>query len=466
MSDVTLAATALALASLCLGACGDDADPFADLVRVSGDSPFTPACNEGQSGRSFRNSEVEPFVAVDPTDPLHLIGVWQQDRWSNGGASGNLTAVSFDGGETWSIGSAAFSGCTGGDYERATDPWVTITPEGVAFQIALAFDATSSRNAILVSRSDDGGRAWGAPVTLIEDTDPDVFNDKCAITADPLDPTRVYAVWDRITGLLEPTMPIGTGPTLFARFTGTEWEPARAIYDPGLDAQTLGNVIVVLPDGTLVDVFNQIEGFSGDDATRRIGLIRSTDQGLTWSAPVFVAPLRPAGVVVDDVFLRSGTELVSIAVDPSSGALHLVWEEGSFSGGARDGIAMTTSLDGGLTWSAPRQIGQDREVPAFLPTVAVAPDGVIAVTYYDLGDDVIAWLLTSTDGGATFSERPLTGSFGLRHTRLGDFYFLGDYQGLVARTAGAGGFLPFFSVGGPSDDDPTNIYVPRPAPTD
>ena len=33
------------------------------------------------------------------------------------------------------------------------------------------------------------------------------------------------------------------------------WEPARSIYDPGQNDQTIGNQIVVLPDGTLVDLF-------------------------------------------------------------------------------------------------------------------------------------------------------------------------------------------------------------------
>ena len=61
----------------------------------------------------------------------NLIGVWQQDRWSNGGARGLRTAYSIDGGVTWGTAQAKFSRCTGGnaanggDYARASDPWVT-----------------------------------------------------------------------------------------------------------------------------------------------------------------------------------------------------------------------------------------------------------------------------------------------------------------------------------------------------
>ena len=77
----------------------------------------------------YVSGEVEPYVAVSPADPAFLVGGWQQDRWSDGGASGNSSAVSVDGGETWTVvedtkhsicsgGTAA----NGGDYERSTDP--------------------------------------------------------------------------------------------------------------------------------------------------------------------------------------------------------------------------------------------------------------------------------------------------------------------------------------------------------
>ena len=35
----------------------------------------------------YLNGEVEPWVAVNPRNPLNVVGVWQQDRWSDGGAN-------------------------------------------------------------------------------------------------------------------------------------------------------------------------------------------------------------------------------------------------------------------------------------------------------------------------------------------------------------------------------------------
>src|SRR5712671_6078478 len=112
-----------------------------------------------QNETFFPDAEVEPFLAVDPADPAHLIGVWQQDRYSGGGAAGLLASISFDAGKTWATASAPFSHCTGGtpvnggDYHRASDPWVAISPDGTAHQLALAFDggAGSGHRVILDS---------------------------------------------------------------------------------------------------------------------------------------------------------------------------------------------------------------------------------------------------------------------------------------------------------------------------
>jgi hypothetical protein len=55
------------------------------------------------------------------------------------------------------------------------------------------------------------------------------------------------------------------------------------IYDPGVNNQTVGNQIVVQPNGTLVNFFNEVRNFRGRDGTISSGfnvsLIRSTDKG-------------------------------------------------------------------------------------------------------------------------------------------------------------------------------------------
>jgi hypothetical protein len=466
-----------ALGALCLVAvagCGDNTlpDPFLGLVRVSGQTPFEDGCGGPQQGRSFPGIEVEPSLAVDPTNPAHIVGVWQQDRWANGGANGIGTAASFDGGATWTPSTPHFGRCAGGnagnggDYERATDPWVAFAADGSVFQIALMFDATSARNAMAASRSTDGGLSWNEPVVLRGDSDPDVFNDKDSITADPTDPGRVYAVWDRLTGMLQPTQPIGTGPTWFARTTDGVWEPARPIFDPGVDAQTIGNVIAVLPDGTLICVFDLITGASSQAPISMLAAIRSPDKGLTWSAPTMISVMSGVGVrdPNNHDFIRSGNDLPEIAVDRASGVAYIVWEQ-AHPGTAIDGIAMVSSSDGGVTWSAPVLINGAPGAAAFTPVVAVAADGTVGVMYYDLRDANLAdasmfrssaWLAISHDRGVTWHDEPLGASFDLRPAALVNTYFLGDYEGLA--TSGEM-FLPFF-VGATLDSgDKTDVFV-------
>src|ERR1700694_3829003 len=74
--------------------------PFA-IVRVSANTPFRAGCTGTlpQPGTLYPNAEVEPYVSVNPTNQDNVIGVWQQDRYSNGGARGLMTGLSRDGGK-------------------------------------------------------------------------------------------------------------------------------------------------------------------------------------------------------------------------------------------------------------------------------------------------------------------------------------------------------------------------------
>ena len=445
-----------AAASLC--------SPAAVLVdavtRASGLSPFATGC-EGvpTTGVAHTGAEVEPSIAVNPTSPNNLIGAWQQDRWSNGGARGLGSAYSLDGGGTWTRTSVPFSRCSGGtaanggDYERATDPWVTFAPDGTAYQIALGFNSQrNGDNAILVARSTDGGRTWSNPVTLKRDGAAN-FNDKEAITADPTDPRYVYAVWDRLTG--------NNGPTWFARTVdgGATWEPARNLYDPDPNSQTINNQIVALPDGTLVLFFTEIANVGAPNI--RLRVMRSADKGATWSAPITIAANQSIGTVDPETGtgIRDGSILGSIAAG-NDGTLAVAWQDSRFSGN-HDDIAFSRSTDGGFTWSAPLRVNGGSAAmtaPALLPAVAVRDDGVIGVAYYDLRANTadpntlptLYWLATSSDG-VTWTERQLAGPFDYTKAALaGGRYFIGDYMGMV--TIGTS-FVPFF---GQTTGDPNN----------
>ena len=442
------------------------------LVLASGPSPFA-SCAIGGPGTNYPNTEIEPWVDVNPTNPNNIIGVFQQDRWSNGGAHGLVATVSHDGGATWTESWAHFSLCSGGnasnggDFERASDPWVSFAPNGHAYQIAITFNASNGTNGVLVSKSTNGGDTWSDPVTLRRDNAdvaPFFFNDKESITADPTNANNVYAIWDRTRFPSELANPNALhsfafrGDIMFSRTTngGLTWEPARALFEPRSNQFSIGNQIVVLPDGTLVDIFNFEKG-SGRQPSPSVfsqAVIRSTDHGLTWSSPIVISNDDSLPVRDPDTGepVRAGTFLPDIAVDPSDGTLYAVWADGRFSKRDHDDIALSRSTDGGLTWSDPIKVNESPSgVTAFTPSVHVTPDHVVAVTYYDFrnntSDPNTLWtdyfIVHSHNHGLTWgNEAQITStSFDMKTAPFAGGFFVGDYEGLDNI---GNHFVPFF----------------------
>lgn len=437
-------------------------------LLVSGDTPFAPGCSGSANGTEYRNAEVEPQVAVNPLNPGNMVVSWQQDRWSSGGASGVVSAVTFDGGVTWTRSAFAVSRCgggsaaNGGDYSRATDPWVTFSPSGTVFQMALAFNVGSlqpgSTSAMLVARSSDGGRTWSTATPLIV-SGSDFFNDKNAITADPTDARYVFAVWDRLARA-------GGGPSLLARTTdgGASWEAATVIYDPGPQSQTIGNQVVVLPNGNVINVFTQIDPGPNSTQAASIRVIRSTDKGATWSGPIRVADLLAVGArdTVTGQTIRDGSILPAIAVAPNGHVL-VVWQDSRFSGGVVDGIALSRSTDGGVTWSAPTQVNRAPTVAAFTPSIRVSIDGTIGITYFDLRSNTAdpttlptELILTRSVDGVNWREVRLTPGFDLDTAPVAaGGYFIGDYHGLAVNDA----FIPVYVRTTGSTTNRTDVYA-------
>jgi hypothetical protein len=422
-------------------------------VRVSRATPFTDACLAVPAGSTVHtNAEVEPHLAVDRTNPNHIVASWQQDRLSDGGARGLLTSVSIDGGATWDAPQPApFSQCAGGEFARVSDPWVAVSGNTV-LQIGIAFtgaaNTVGSRSAVAVSRSLDGGVTWGSTVLLVDDDGNRLFNDKEALTIDSTDARFVYAVWDRI-GLDE------HGPTLLARSTngGASWEPATTIYDPGAERQTIGNVAVTTPDGAVHVFFVELGPDPDNPATTEahVAVIRSTDKGATWSGPTRIAELFPVGTLTPSLGrpVRTGEILGTFAADPDDGTLYAVWQDARFTAGEHDAIALSRSTDGGFTWSVPAPVNARLDVPAFTPTLSVLPGGAIGVLYYDFRQPGTAtyqptdlWLATSSNA-LDWAETRLAGNFDMFDAPEAGGLFVGDYQGLDA--ANASTFVALYS---------------------
>jgi hypothetical protein len=503
MTDRTFSIWISAAALLCLaaGVLPAAAQTATPLVQITTHDTFATCTADAVAqqeteldGTLYPNTAIEPWVAIDPTNPKRLLVVHQQDRWTGPGARGNVGNLSTDGGATWNETiPPGVTDCTGGEFARASDPWVTFAPDGTAYAFSLVvnpggrnpngFEATGG--GMIVSRSNDHGESWGAPITLITDG-AHAFNDKNSITADPHDSRFVYAVWDRLVLGAGAAPQLGLdgvvamqnrlfrhgahpkqGPTLFARTTngGASWETPRVIFDPGIDSQTINNTIVVLPNGDVFDFFTEILS----SGAVNIAFVRSTDKGATFDAtPTVVTdielPSSGAEVATPDSqeAVRDASGMFSVAVDPASGALYLAWQECSVSKSKCSNsvpissIAFSQSTDNGKTWSAPTRINQTPQIlanplrsQAFIPAIVPAGSGTLAVTYYDFRNDVDTPGLELADYFAAFctpsaskpcsdpanwgNELRLTPkSFNMLDAPVAGGHFLGDYMGLAA----------------------------------
>ena len=441
-------------------------------------SPFANCDNQNLAGANV-NAEVEPWLAVDPTNSDYAVA-WQQDRWGDpneGGAHGLIAWSSVSGTNSW----APFTTCSGGlaanngNYDRASDVWLSYGPDGRLYQSALVFDELTGRNGITVSTSTDDGQTWSAPSTVVSSPQKSFTHgfDKESVTADPTRPGVAYVVWDRYSNQL-PDFSSGNGqnadkgPAYMSMTTdgGKSWSAAKPMYTQGNG--TLGNQLVVLKDGTLVDFFTNFV-FSGKAGgyTEDLASVRSTNGGNSWSNPTVVSNMQPNGTVDprNGNYVRAGDSLFDVALGPT-GALYAVWEDARFNG--VDQVAFSKSTNGGLSWSTPMKISETPPnanallTQAFTPSVDVSDNGTIAVTYYDFRNYTAGSMLpttysaiTSTDGGSSWSSELTLSTSDMEYAPSAGGLMIGDYEAL----AHAGNtFLTAFEVGN-SQADPTDIDV-------
>ena len=325
---------------------------------------------------------------------------------------------------------------------------------------AISFDQSTARNAVTAATSTNGGQTWSNLATLQSFDTAQFFTDKNSITADPLKPGVAYAVWDTLTeptsnprALLHTQASSGPGYLSMTTDGGKTWSTPKIIFPTVSQQQTIGNQIVVdrTHPGNVYDFANWIQPpNSVTKSNSTVALVKSTDGGQTWSKPQVVATLGTVGVVDPNTGagIRTGDIIPEPAIDPNTGKLYVVWQDGRFSGGAYDTVALSSSTDSGITWTPPTQVSTPTGRAAFTPNISVASDGTVGITYYDFRELLAGntttlptdyWFKSSKDGlSADTQVHPV---FDMMTAPNAGGFFVGDYQGLA--TTGSS-FRPFY----------------------
>ncbi len=235
----------------------------------------------------------ESSIAVNPIDPTNLIGSAVDYR----GSSSTWAYYSKDGGKTWAN---VTLGTARSGWTSSNDPSVCFDHTGRGYLCYGGFrregNVQFGENGIFVSSTNDGGTTWDMRHTAViihtgQQTADSAFEDKYYIHADTA----------------------GASP-----YRGHLYIPWKRVINR--------------------------------DSSTQIVIVKSTDQGRTWSAPVAVSDRFP-GTSEATTFGQS----FPLARTGPDGSVHLVWNSGT-----ENALRYARSLDGGATWTAPRIIHQYR----------------------------------------------------------------------------------------------------------
>ncbi len=412
--------------------------PAAAPIQISSD-PFT-------NPDSQHATQVEPDTFAFGST---IVSAFQSGRYFDGGSSDIGFATSQNGGVSWTPGflpSTTVNSTPPGPYARISDPAVAYDAKHDVWMIcSLGLDSAPSGEAVLISRSTDGGLNWSAPVVVSSTPG---FYDKTWIVCDNT-PTSLhygncYATWDDANAgdrLLNSTSSDG----------GLTWGPKKATTD---NAAGLGGQPLVQPNGKVI--VPALSAFAN-----QIIAYRSRNGGTRWRAAKVVSNV----IAHDPAGNLRALPLPSAEVD-ASGKVYVVWSDCRFRAGcASNDIVMSTSTNG-KTWSAPVRIPIDptnSTVDHFIPGIAVdrtssGNTARLALTYYfyptanctQATCQLSVGFVSSINGGATWSApQTLAGPMTLTNlASTNQGFMVGDY---ISTSFSGANAVPVFAVGGPKN---------------
>jgi hypothetical protein len=337
----------------------------------------------------------EEEIAMDPNNTCQMVGAIS-DFSIRGGFNTTKFSATYDFGVTWHEGFLPVSG-TGvkgkvatGDllFDANSDPVVAIDRGGRVYVSNLCFNSGKSpvnnpENGIYVAVKPLGSQA--SPLTFaVSDVHRVVanlaknntnFEDKPWMTVDNSNSsTREGNVYVTWTRFTSTDM------IMFTRSTdhGVTWSAPVQVSDPSHNGQVQGSQVATAPNGDIY-VFYEYSPTPPPGQPQQSSqiFVKSTNGGTTWS---------PAVAKVTGLFDLSFTasyrfdSFPSLAVGPVNGEIYVVYPDQP---GTNSQIKFIRSTDGGATFSPPVAINDVSNGQRLMPAISADDQGGIHVSWFD-----------------------------------------------------------------------------------
>jgi hypothetical protein len=440
-------------------------------TAVSGKPYTTPQCQS-------RGTDGEVSVAVDAASGRR-VAVWMQDIEGLGDPGGlpldstDVLAASSADGVTWTtpIEPSGVMLCEvpPGVNDVSGDPSVSVGPDGRWYLSVLTADGVPgvpATDARVFVRTSADGVTWSPVAAQVPDPGDDDFP---SIVSDPSTARRAWVVTTSYPLTVVAAGVAAQGPPQQSQIVisattdgGTTFSTPKTIHETATGVLDVAARLVAFDDGGLLAVFAETPASTAETGNGPMALYatRSSDHGVTWSAPVMIGSGNFANIT--DPVTGTVYEPHCCTFSLAAGRKHkaaLTWTT-QLAGGMSE-VNIASSSDAGASWSI---VDIPRAKPAFVPSVAITEQG-IAATWYDFTGPSAAgqsrsttlWAASSAGNSGVFEIKPLAGPFDLKTAALFGAGYLGDYQSLVAV---GDRFEATFTIGMPvARNGPTDIFT-------